>query len=422
MFASGLPLGRRLHTTLSRFAVTAYDRRFCSRPQACVRGFRRRDDQALRYLDWVYHVSGRGGLSLYDSSVSAPDALLAEAARKTFGSSGQASLPPVFGGGSMAMRSHLADAYGISNDRVVATSGVSSGLALVFAALAHRDDHVLIERPGYQPFEDMARAAGLHAECFVRSGPQMRPDLADLRKRLRPETRMIVLSHLHNPTGLPLLDSDLAALAELCEAAGIRLVLDEIYGAFADDRGLAALRSPAVISLSGLSKIFGLGALRCGWIVASAPVAQRLRHASVHHDTGLSAVSHAIGLAVLRDWRRFRARTQDILDANRPIMEDWLTRMAGEGLVSGGLSPWGCLAFPGLEGMARTDGFAAWLLATRGVIVAPGHYWGAPAHIRLGFGMAQDNLVRGLAELEQSLRDYATMDEPQRRAVDAFSL
>lgn len=422
MFASGLPFGRRLHTKPSRLAIIAYDRPLRSRVQARVTDFRRKDDQALRYLDWVYHVAAKGRLSLYDSSVSAPDALLAEAARKTFGDAGQASLAPVFGGGSMAMRRHLADAFGISDDRVVATSGVSSGLALVFAALARRGEHVLIERPGYQPFEDIARAAGLQAEGFRRSGAQMRPDLADLGKRLRPETRMIVLSHLHNPTGLPLLDDDLAALVALCEAAGIWLVLDEIYGAFADDRSLAALRSPAVISLSGLSKIFGLGALRCGWIVASAAVAKRLRHASVHHDTGLSAVSHAIGLAVLRDWRRFRARTQAILDANRPIMEDWLTRIAGEGLVSGGLSPWGCLAFPGLEGMARTDGFAAWLLATRGVIVAPGHYWGAPAHIRLGFGMAQDNLVRGLAELEQSLRAYATMDESQRREVDAFSL
>jgi hypothetical protein len=103
--------------------------------------------------------------------------------------------------------------------------------------------------------------------------PANAPDLADLRKRLRPETRMIVLSHLHNPTGLPLLDSDLAALAELCEAAGIWLVLDEIYGAFADDRGLAALRSPAVISLSGLSKIFGLG--RCAAVGSWLPLPWR---------------------------------------------------------------------------------------------------------------------------------------------------
>jgi hypothetical protein len=78
-------------------------------------------------------------------------------------------------------------------------------------------------------------------------------------------------------------------------------------------------------------------------------VAQRLRHASVHHDTGLSAVSHAIGLAVLRDWRRFRARTQDILDANRPIMEDWLTRMAGKAWYQAVFRPGDALPFPALR-------------------------------------------------------------------------
>jgi aspartate/methionine/tyrosine aminotransferase len=267
----------------------------------------------------------------------------------------------------------------------------------------------------------MALSVGLRAEAFARGGALMRPDLADLRAKLVPETRMIVLSHLHNPTGQPLLAADLAALIALCEEAGIWLVIDEIYGAFVEGHALAALQSPAVISLSGLSKIFGLGALRCGWILAEAPVAEKLRRASVHGDTGLSAVSHAIALAALQNSQRFRARTQDILAANRPIMADWLARMGQAGLVECQLSPWGCLAFPRLVGMAQTDGFAAWLRATQNIIIAPGQYWGAPDHIRLGFGMARVSLESGLTGLEQALRAYAAMPEMQRRAVDAIT-
>jgi len=372
----------------------------------------------LRYLDWVYHVSGKVGLSLYDSSVAPPDALLAQAAARALAKGAPAS---AFGGGSLAMREALAQHYGATAERIVVTSGAASGLTLVLRALGQAGDHVLVERPGYQPFEDMALAAGWQAEYFVRSGPDMRPDLADLAARLRPQTRMIILSHLHNPTGLPLLSQDLAGLVALCEQAGIWLVVDEIYGAFVDDRALAARHSPRVISLSGLSKIFGLGALRFGWIVAAPEVAARLRHVSVHVDTGLSSVAQAIGLEVLQDWSQFYAWSQCILEGNRPIMAQWLAAMAEAGLLTGHLSPFGCLAFPRLIGMEQSDGFAAWLLAESGIIVAPGQYWGAPSHIRLGMGMAQGSLEHGLEVLGRALQVYAAMDATQRRDVDHFT-
>jgi aspartate/methionine/tyrosine aminotransferase len=375
----------------------------------------------LRYLDWVYHVSGNGGLSLYDSSVAPPDALLAQAAARAFA---QGGIPSAFGGGGMAMRQALADHYDVTIDQIVVTSGAASGLALVLRALVsgQADDHVLVEQPGYQPFEDMALAAGWRAEYFVRSGPDMRPNLADIAARLRPQTRMIILSHLHNPTGQPLLPQDRAALVALCERAGIWLVVDEIYGAFIDDRALAASHSPRVISLSGLSKIFGLGGLRCGWIVAAPALADRLRRASIHGDTGLSAVSQAIAWQVLQDWPRFCAWSQSILERNRPIMAQWLASMGAAGFLSGHLPPFGCLTFPRLVGMEQTDGFAAWLLATSGIIVAPGQYWGAPAHIRLGMGMAQGTLEHGLEGLGRALQAYAAMDTAQRRDVDCFRL
>jgi len=377
----------------------------------------------LRYLDWVYHVfqTGRGdALSLYDSSVSPPDALLAEAARKVFGDAGGVGILSAFGGGSVALRKYLADCYRISPARVVATSGAASGLALIYRALAQAGDHVLVERPGYQPFEDMALAAGLQVEGFARAEGDARPVLEDIRARLRPETRLIVLSHLHNPTGQPLAERDLSALVTLCESRGLLLVVDEIYGAFAGDASLAALRSPMVISVSGLSKIFGLGALRCGWIVAASDLAETLRRASVHGDPGVSAVSHAIALEVLRAWPAFRAHTEAVVAPNRVLIAAWLDRMAGEGLVECRLSPLGCLAFPRLVGMARTDGFAAWLYATKGIIVAPGQFWGAARHVRLGFGMERARLEAGLAGLGDALRAYAAMPFGARQAVDDY--
>ena len=77
------------------------------------------------------------------------------------------------------------------------------------------------------------------------------------------------------------------------------------------------------------------------------------------------------------------------------------------GLVTGRLPEYGCIFFPRLVGIADTLDFAGWLADTNGVIVAPGDFFGAPGHVRIGFAHAPEVLEYGLTRFAEGLREYA---------------
>src|SRR5690606_32811025 len=90
----------------------------------------------------------------------------------------------------------------------------------------------------------------------------------------------------------------------------------------------------------------------------------------------------------------------------RPVVESYLEAWRLEGLIEGQAPRFGCIAFPRLTGVADTAVFADWLAREHGVIVAPGRYFGAPGHIRVGFSRAPEGLDLALERLGRGLRAY----------------
>jgi len=190
---------------------------------------------------------------------------------------------------------------------------------------------------------------------------------------------------------------------------GFRLVIDEVYREYATGGGLrapAAALSPAVISVSSLTKIYGLGALRCGWIIAAPDAILPIRDMNARVEFGMSTLSHTVAAHVLAAPGAFDAHSRDYVRSSRPVFEAWFSRMVEDGLMAGLLPDDGCICFPSLPGIADTKSFSEWLIARSGVIVAPGEYFGAPGHVRIGFCQPQDKLESGLAMLEDALRRY----------------
>ena len=89
-----------------------------------------------------------------------------------------------------------------------------------------------------------------------------------------------------------------------------------------------------------------------------------------------------------------------MLAATRPVVERHIEALVADGLLAGDLPPYGCMYFPRVVGVDDTRALAQRLLAEFDVLVAPGEYFGAPGHIRIGFGaddmgstMLEENVV-----------------------------
>jgi aspartate/methionine/tyrosine aminotransferase len=120
----------------------------------------------------------------------------------------------------------------------------------------------------------------------------------------------------------------------------------------------------------------------------------------------VSKLSHAVAALVLEEEQRLQAYSSAVLDLARPIIERHFREWQETGLVSGRLPDFGCIFFPRLSGVADTLDFSGWLADRYGVIVAPGEFFGAAGHVRIGFAHAPDLLEFGLSRFFEGLREY----------------
>lgn len=241
---------------------------------------------------------------------------------------------------------------------------------------------------------------------FERRGKDFSIDPDEIAARIGPKTCLIILSDLHNPSGMLLDRESLVAIGRIAEARGVTVVADEVYSDYVD----AALRpppaaslSPAFISISSLTKSHGLSTLRCGWIVAEAGKMQKIRMLAEEIDFGVSTLAHAVAALALEQPKMFDAYRTRILERARPIIESYHRYWLAEGLLEGSLPTFGCTAFPRLVGIEDTVAFSRGLADRCGVIVAPGEYFGAAGHIRIGFARAPADIDYGLQALTDGL-------------------
>ncbi len=369
----------------------------------------------LSYTEWVRRVVAQrtrhGGpfISLFDSSVPEPRDMLAELVTKAFAPPIDPRFTSAFASGNPYVVDYLARRYGVAPEQVLCTTGATGALGTLYRALTRPGDHILVETPGFDLFDQLAAEAGLRVGLFHRTGADFAIDVDTIAEAIRPDTRLIVISNLHNPSGHVVPHATLRALAAKAAERGVLVIVDEVYGDFASETArpcAAAAIAPNMISVSSLTKIYGLHAVRCGWVVAAPEVLSTVRSYSERFEFGISNLGHAAAALVLENAHQFSAYTQAILSANRPIFTERLERWRAEGLVEVAVPPFGCIAFPKLKGFDNTADFAEWLCDRSGVLVAPGQYFGAPGHIRLGFAQPLGTLRDGLDALEEGLRSY----------------
>lgn len=169
---------------------------------------------------------------------------------------------------------HYADWYGLdlAPARIAVTMGASGAFPLAFLAAFDRGDRVALAAPFYPPYVNILTALGLEP-VILETGPadRFQPTPAMLAALDPPPAGLIVASPC-NPAGTMLAPAELQALAEWCDANGVRLISDEIYHGlhYARPIATAAAYSDSAIVINSFSKYFSMTGWRVGWMVLPA--------------------------------------------------------------------------------------------------------------------------------------------------------
>ncbi|MDT0156800.1 pyridoxal phosphate-dependent aminotransferase [Microbacterium sp. ARD32] len=167
----------------------------------------------------------------------------------------------------------------IDPDDVFLGNGVSELITMVMQALLDQGDEVLIPAPDYPLWTAMTSLAGgtpVHYLCDEQNGWQ--PDLDDIRSKVTPQTKALVVINPNNPTGAVYSREVLEGLVQIAREHQLLLLSDEIYDRILFDQARhipTATLAPDLLCLTfnGLSKTYRVAGYRSGWLVISGPKA-----------------------------------------------------------------------------------------------------------------------------------------------------
>jgi aspartate/methionine/tyrosine aminotransferase len=299
----------------------------------------------------------------------------------------------------------IAERYGVSEDNVVSTIGTSQAIFLVCAALVEPGDEVLVETPVYEPLlavPEVFQARVVRLTRRYEDGYQF--SLEIFKRFLTPRTKCVLLTNLHNPSGALLSRSFLEQVVQIARARDISVVMDEIYLEFLDDEPTAFHLADNVIVISSLTKVFGLGDIRCGWVLAEPELAKSMRRIIDYMNVEGVFLGEEIAYLAFGRLDEIKRKNRKWINQNRSMLRDFISR---EKALSWVEPAEGVVCFPRLETpLINGDILAELLRSKHDTAVVPGSFFEQPQHFRLGFGVSPDTLAAGLENIRKVLREF----------------
>lgn len=315
--------------------------------------------------------------------------------------------------GDERLRSLIAaQGKGLVADDVLVTAGAAGALFIIATTLLAREDHLVVVRPNYATNIETPRAIGCEIDFIdLDFSTGFRLDLDAVAAAIRPNTRCISITCPHNPTGSMITEADLKALVRLAKNSGCWLLADETYRDLTHGHTLplAASLSPGAISVSSLSKAYGVPGIRVGWIICRNPELME-RFLAAKEQIGIcgSVVDEWLAASILEQRTTFLAAQAPVLAERLEIMRDWI---AGDPLIEWVEPKGGVVSFPRFRHGAAFDfdDFYADLLESYGTYVGPGHWFEMPRnHMRIGFVYPQEDELRGgLEAISAAIRKHS---------------
>ncbi|MBC3475680.1 aminotransferase [Pseudomonas taiwanensis] len=310
--------------------------------------------------------------------------------------------------GSDRLRNVVASLYdNQSPENVIITHGAIGANALVHETLVEPGDHVISVGPTYQQHYSIPESYGADVSILrLREENAFLPDLEELRRMVRKNTKLIALNNPNNPTGSLMDRAMLEQIVEVARSVDAWLLCDEVYRG-TDQVGNGYTVSIADlyekgISTASMSKAYSLAGLRLGWIVG--PV--ELIHAvSIHRDYNTISVGmlddHFACIA-LENRDKILARNHALTRTNLEILDAWV---ADEPKVSYVKPKSGTTALLKIDADISSRDFCVRLLDAKGVMFTPGSALDIEGYVRIGYANNTEVLKEGLEKVSEFLRE-----------------
>ena len=275
------------------------------------------------------------------------------------------------------------------------------------AALLQPGDEALIEEPTYEPILATARFLGARVTRFPRR------DEDSYKIDCKQLARMVTV-RAHSPADrinqtrtIPpapcLTNPRFWEVGNIARAHGAHVLVDEVYleTIFRERVRSGFHQGREFVATGSLTKAYGLGGLRCGWILAEPDLSRRIWRLNDLFGTAPVHVAELLSVVALDHIEEIARRAEEIVETNRSMARKTLQGLEQIELT---IPPWGTTLFPKLR-RGSVEDFCRILSCEYETSVVPGSFFERPGSFRIGLGgdtaMTREGLVRVAAALKK---------------------
>ena len=316
--------------------------------------------------------------------------------------------------GSQLLRERIAQFYmDCKPENITVTNGCSEANYLTLWTLLEPGGRLACMIPNYMQAWGLGRAYADGVDAFrlvkQEQAGQYRwtLDVEGLKRAVTPKTNVILITNPNNPTGAVLTAAEMDAVVDVARKAGAWLVVDEVYrGAEVQGETTPSFwgRYEKIVITSGLSKAFGLGGLRIGWVVAPPKLIEELGVRFDYLTVTPSLLSDHLGTIVMEPQRResILARTRHIIRKNLPPIEEWFLKR--DDIFTYFRPEAGAFVYCQYNIPINSTELVNRLRVEQSVLLTAGDQHGLDKGIRTGFGFGIAKTLKGLARVEALMR------------------
>lgn len=310
--------------------------------------------------------------------------------------------------GKPELRKLIAEHSGCNLNDVLITAGAASALFIIATSLLQKEDELIVTRPNYATNIETPIAIGCKINFIdLTFENQFALNAADVEKIITPKTKLISVTTPHNPTGTCISAIELQKIIALAEKNNCYVLVDETYRDLTFDKVLPlwSSKSKNVISVSSLSKAFGLPGIRIGWLCTSnADLMELFLSAKEQIFITNSLVDEELAFYFMQQRNELLAEVKKEVNLKFNYLKSWIQQQSFLEWVepSGGV-----VAFPRFtDKTINTALFYKKLYSEYKTMVGPGHWFEMQDHyFRLGFGWYKNNeFEKGLERIEKCFK------------------
>jgi histidinol-phosphate aminotransferase len=297
-------------------------------------------------------------------------------------------------GDSYYLRQAIGAVHGVDPDQVLVGNGANEVITFVIKAFCQKGDNIVTADKTFAVYEWVAVFSGIEARVIPLRDEGF--DDAAMLAAIDPNTKILFVCNPNNPTGSYWSQERLAAFLDAVGGQRI-VVVDEAYCEFVEKgdfpNGIALLHDyPNLVVFRTFSKMYGLAALRIGYLVGDQSVVDMIRRTCVVYS--VNCIAQEAALAALGDDTGHIERTRGLVRQSRAFLCGELGKMglpviAGEGNYL-------------IAKLPISDTLAYRKLMREGIMIRPMTGFRYPNHIRITLA-GQEAMEAFIAALKKVL-------------------